>query len=71
MFYVVIDHRRGNLSHEVFKTEQEAIDRADQLWKSMPFFGKLRRKSFYVASCYLDEDDMIIVHTLQPIKRYK
>lgn len=71
MFYVIIDHSRGRLSHEAFRTEQEAIERANQLWNAMSFFGKLRRRSFYVASCHLDEDNQIISSTLDVIKLYK
>lgn len=70
MVYVVVDHIRGNLSNEIFRTEQDAIARADQLWSSMSIFGKLRRKSFYVASCDLDEDECIIAYTLDVIKKY-
>lgn len=71
MVYVVVDHIRGNLSKEVFRTEQDAIARSDHLWKTMSIFGKLRRKSFYVASCEMDEDECIIAQTLEVIKNYR
>lgn len=71
MVYIVVDRKYSKLSKEVFRTEQDAIARADQLWSTMSIFGKLRRKSFYVASCEMDEDECIIAQTLEVIKNYR
>lgn len=71
MKYAIIDQTTGDWFENVFETEEAAISRADYEWGIMSQSDKIRRTSYYVASCEVDDDDCIDWNTVQPIKEYK